>query len=90
MATNLHKYPVCTCILDSRILKSLDKTLELSEYYGKGDPDEHVQLVDDLTSIVLRKWYVEVKGNEEGLKCWIFENGLLVIFSKLHLILFLG
>lgn len=44
---NLHKHPLFACILDSQIPKSLEKPLRLKEYDGKGDPDEHLQLVDE-------------------------------------------
>lgn len=40
-------HPLCTFIWDSRIPKLTEKPPKISEYNKKGDPDEHVQLVDD-------------------------------------------
>lgn len=40
------KHPLSIRILESKILKSIEKSPKLSNYDRKGDPDEHVKLVN--------------------------------------------
>lgn len=44
------KVPITHKNLESNILKYMEKSPKLSDYDGKGDPDEHVQLVNDRMS----------------------------------------
>lgn len=41
------KHPICINILESNIPKYKEKSPKLSEYNGKGDPDVHVQLINE-------------------------------------------
>lgn len=36
--------------MESKILKSMEKSLKLSDYDRKGDPNEHMKLMDDRLS----------------------------------------
>lgn len=44
------KHPLSVRILESKITNSMKKSLKQGEYDGKGDPWEHVQLVNDRLS----------------------------------------
>lgn len=41
------KHPLYARILERKISKSMQKPLKFREYNGKGNPDEHMQLVND-------------------------------------------
>lgn len=44
------KAPTAVHTLESKILKCMEKTPKLTNYDRKGDPDEHVQLIDEQLS----------------------------------------
>lgn len=41
------KHPLALIILECKILKPMDKPPKMGKYDGKGDPDEHMYLVND-------------------------------------------
>lgn len=55
-------------ILESKIPKYMEKTPKLSDYDGKGDLDEHMQLVDDRFSYF---------GVDDASKCKLFALALV-------------
>lgn len=51
------------CILDSKILRSLENLLKMQSYDRAGDPDEHVEHVENMID------YYHVEG---AVKCKLF------------------